>query len=107
MTQGRTVRSARTPNQALRRLLDQAGWSGARLAREVNSLGAEQGTALHYDRTSVAHWLAGSRPRPPVPSLVAEALSRRLGSPVRPQDTGLTAPGQDPGDLPGAPPTGG
>ncbi|MFC9842593.1 hypothetical protein ACFWFF_00050 [Streptomyces sp. NPDC060223] len=98
------MRTARTPNQALRRLLDQAGWSGARLAREVNALGAEQGTALHYDRTAVAHWLLGSRPRPPVPALVAEALSRRLGSPVRPQDTGLTARGQDPGDLPGTPP---
>ncbi|ANS63156.1 hypothetical protein SLINC_0932 [Streptomyces lincolnensis] len=98
------MRSARTPNQDLRSLLGQAGWSGARLAREVNSLGIEQGTALHYDRTSVAHWLAGSRPRPPVPALVAEALSRHLGRPVRPQDTGLTARGQDPGDLPGAPP---
>ncbi|GAA3876367.1 hypothetical protein GCM10023084_31670 [Streptomyces lacrimifluminis] len=98
------MRSARTPNQDLRSLLDQAGWSGARLAREVNALGGEQGAALHYDRTSVAHWLAGSRPRPPVPALVAEALSRHLGRPVRPQDTGLTARGQDPGDLPGAPP---
>ena len=100
----RAVRSARTPNRDLRSLLGQAGWSGARLAREVNSLGAEQGTALHYDRTSVAHWLAGSRPRPPVPALVAEALSRHLGRSVRPQDTGLTARGQDLGDLPGAPP---
>ncbi|MGX9889362.1 tetratricopeptide repeat protein [Streptomyces sp. NPDC002276] len=98
------MRSASTPNQDLRSLLGQAGWSGARLAREVNALGAEQGTALHYDRTSVAHWLAGSRPRPPVPALVAEALSRHLGRPVRPQDTGLTARGQDPDDLPGAPP---
>ncbi|MEW2067441.1 hypothetical protein [Streptomyces sp. NPDC007346] len=82
-------RARRTPNQALRLLLAEAGWSGARLAREVNALGAAQGTALHYDRTAVAHWLAGSRPRRPVPSLVAEALSRRLGRPVREQDTGL------------------
>ncbi|WP_055523234.1 tetratricopeptide repeat protein [Streptomyces graminilatus] len=98
------MRSARTPNPDLRGLLGEAGWSGARLAREVNSLGTEQGTALRYDRTSVAHWLAGSRPRPPVPALVAEALSRHLGRPVRPQDTGLTVRGQAPDDLPGAPP---
>lgn len=89
----RSGRAHRTPNQALRLLLAEAEWSGAQLAREVNALGAAQGTALHYDRTAVAHWLAGSRPRQPVPFLVAEALSRRLGRPVREQDTGLTSTG--------------
>ncbi|MCR8945294.1 hypothetical protein NW249_24600 [Streptomyces sp. OUCMDZ-4982] len=82
-------RGRRTPNQALRLLLAEAGWSGAQLAREVNALGAAQGTPLHYDRTAVAHWLAGSRPRRPAPALVAEALSRRLGRPVREEDAGL------------------
>ncbi|WP_444970895.1 tetratricopeptide repeat protein [Streptomyces sp. SAI-25] len=82
-------RARRTPNQALRLLLVEAGWSGAQLAREVNALGAAQGTPLHYDRTAVAHWLAGSRPRSPAPALVAEALSRRLGRPVREEDAGL------------------
>ncbi|WP_317454050.1 hypothetical protein [Streptomyces sp. TRM68416] len=88
------MRSPRTPNQALRLLLAEAGWTGAHLARQVNSLGAAQGTPRHYDRTTVAHWLAGSRPRPPVPDLVAEALSRRLGRPVRAEDTGLLGPGR-------------
>ncbi|MEU0100492.1 hypothetical protein [Streptomyces sp. NPDC006267] len=99
------MRARRIPNQALRVLLAEAGWSGARLAREVNALGAAQGTALHYDRTAVAHWLAGSRPRRPVPALAAEALTRRLGRRVREQDTGLDGtggPGRDPG-----PPAGG
>ncbi|MFD3957757.1 MULTISPECIES: tetratricopeptide repeat protein [Streptomyces] len=82
-------RARRTPNQALRLLLAEAGWSGAQLAREVNALGAAQGTPLYYDRTAVAHWLAGSRPRRPAPALVAEALSRRLGRPVREEDAGL------------------
>lgn len=95
-------RTRRTPNQALRLLLAEAGWSGAQLAREVNALGAVQGTALHYDRTAVAHWLAGSRPRRPVPALVAEALSRRLGRPVREQDTGL-GPAVGAAHGPGAP----
>lgn len=99
----RGVRSPRTPNQALRLLLTEAGWSGAQLARQVNALGAEQGTPLHYDRTTVAHWLAGSRPRPPVPALVAEALSRRLGRPVPLPDTGLLDTRQ-PGHGAGAPP---
>ncbi|MEV6946758.1 hypothetical protein AB0N07_33285 [Streptomyces sp. NPDC051172] len=96
------MRSPRTPNQALRLLLSEAGWSGAQLARQVNSLGAERGTPLHYDRTTVAHWLAGSRPRPPVPALVAEALSRRLGRPVLLQDAGLLDTRQ-PGHGAGAP----
>ncbi|GHE05673.1 tetratricopeptide repeat protein [Streptomyces alanosinicus] len=83
------MRSPRTPNQALRVLLAEADWKGAQLARAVNALGAAQGTMLHYDRTTISHWLAGSRPRPPVPALVAEALSRRLGRTVPIQDTGL------------------
>mgnify|MGYP003945328835 CR=1 FL=1 len=97
------MRTPRTPNQALRLLLAEAEWSGAQLARQVNALGAERGTLLHYDRTTVAHWLAGSRPRPPVPDLVAEALSRRLGRPVRLQDTGLSDTRQ-PGHGAGTPP---
>lgn len=98
------MRSPRTPNQALRVLLAEAGWSGADLARAVNALSAAEGTALHHDRTTVAHWLAGSHPRPPVPSLVAEVLSRRLRRPVRVQDTGLTPSGQwDPGTGPAPP----
>lgn len=88
------MRSPRTPNQALRLLLAEARWTAAHLARQVNALGTAQGTPRHYDRTTVAHWLAGSRPRPPVPGLVAEALSRHLGRPVRAEDTGLLGPGQ-------------
>lgn len=86
------MRTLRTPNRALRALLAEAGWSGARLAREVNALGAAQGVPLHYDRTSVAHWLAGTRPRPPAPHLAAEALSRHLARRLRPSETGLTGP---------------
>ncbi|MFF4503698.1 hypothetical protein [Streptomyces sp. NPDC001401] len=93
------MRSPRIPNQVLRALLAEAGWSGAQLAREVNSLGIAQGTPFHYDRTSVAHWLSGSCPRPPVPSLVAEALSRRLGRVVRTEDTGLMV-SEPPGYVP-------
>ncbi|HEY8979337.1 MAG TPA: hypothetical protein VIU15_07115 [Streptomyces sp.] len=83
------MRRLRTPNRALRALLDEAGWSGARLAREVNSRGRAQGFALHYDRTSVAHWLSGTRPRPPAPELAAQALSDGLGRRVRAAETGL------------------
>ncbi|MHA6757135.1 tetratricopeptide repeat protein [Streptacidiphilus sp. PAMC 29251] len=76
----------RQPNERLRALVAQAGWSGADLAAAVNTIGAETGQTLHYDRTAVGHWMAGTRPRPPVPALIAEALTRRLGGPVSPLD---------------------
>ncbi|MFJ5175593.1 tol-pal system YbgF family protein [Streptomyces griseoviridis] len=81
------------PNPLLAALLGEAGWSAAELAKAVNALGAAQGLPLRYDRTSVAHWLAGSRPRPPVPTLVASAFSRRSGRLVTAEETGLARHG--------------
>ncbi|MER7408718.1 hypothetical protein [Streptomyces cacaoi] len=81
----------RTPNERLPKLLDEAGWSGTALARAVNGLGRAQGLALRYDRTSVAHWVKGSCPRQPVPALVAQVLSTRIGRPVTEAETGLAA----------------
>ncbi|MFJ9428723.1 hypothetical protein ACIRQY_03575 [Streptomyces sp. NPDC101490] len=77
------------PNQALRDLLAEAGMTAAELAAEVNRAGAETGRALGYDRSAVAHWLAGTRPRAAVLGLVTEALSRRLGREVTLRETGL------------------
>jgi tetratricopeptide (TPR) repeat protein len=76
------VTALRAPNERLRGLLAEARWSGQQLANAVNLLGAEEGLRLHYDRTSVAHWLTGICPRPPVPELIVEALTRRLSQPV-------------------------
>ncbi|MER5888653.1 hypothetical protein ABT160_32915 [Streptomyces sp. NPDC001941] len=44
----------------------------------------------------MAHWLAGTLPRHPVPQLVAAALSQRLGRLVTAQDAGLTRSPQTP-----------
>ncbi|MFE5854638.1 hypothetical protein ACFQ61_15680 [Streptomyces sp. NPDC056500] len=82
------------PNHRLATLLAEADWNPAELARAVNSLGRAQGLALRYDRTSVAHWLTGSRPRPPIPDLVASAFSRRSDRLVTTEETGLARPGQ-------------
>ncbi|MCU4748877.1 MULTISPECIES: hypothetical protein [Streptomyces] len=79
----------RGPNDQLRALLREAGWTQADLARAVNALGAEAGTALRYDRTAVAHWLSGTQPRHPVPQLIAEALSRRTGRPLTVREAGF------------------
>lgn len=83
------ARSPQPPNQLLRRLLGEAHWTGARLASEINVVGAQQGRRLTYDRTTVAHWLNGTRPRPPVPELVAEVFTRALNRPISAADTGL------------------
>jgi tetratricopeptide (TPR) repeat protein len=85
----------RQPNQALRDLLAEAGWSGATLARQANVVAGEIGLTLALDRRSVSHWLGGRRPRSPVPELVAEALSRRLGRPVTVADTQLGGAADD------------
>lgn len=94
----------REPNERLRALLGEARWTGQALARAVNAVGAESGQRLRYSRASVAHWLAGVRPRPPVPDLIAEAFSRRLGRPVTVRAVGLAEP--DPGFGPGGQGTG-
>ncbi|MFD8026399.1 hypothetical protein ACFV6G_39030 [Streptomyces lavendulae] len=84
----------RQPNGRLRTLLTDARWSGQDFARAVNGVAAENGLTLRYDRTSVSHWLSGTRPSAHVVALAAEALSRRTGRRISPADTGLarTAP---------------
>ncbi|MFE2399084.1 hypothetical protein [Streptomyces sp. NPDC059425] len=76
-------------NNKLRMLLAQTKYSGPELARDVNALGAEAGLDLNYQRASVSQWANGTVPREPVPALVAEALSRRLGRSLTPADVGF------------------
>ncbi|WP_199434478.1 tetratricopeptide repeat protein [Qaidamihabitans albus] len=86
------MRAQRVPNHRLRSLLGRAGLNGPALARMVNRIGAESGLDLTYQRASVAQWLSGVRPRSPVPELIAESLSRRLGRRVTIEEIGLGAP---------------
>ncbi|MFD8938856.1 hypothetical protein ACFV0R_27025 [Streptomyces sp. NPDC059578] len=79
----------RTPNPNLARLLDEAGWTRTQLAQQVNRLGPQAGLNLTYDRTAVAHWIAGTAPRPQVRALIVEALSAQLGRPVTHAEAGL------------------
>ncbi|MEB8337347.1 hypothetical protein [Streptomyces endophyticus] len=79
----------RTPNRALGNLLDQARWTRTQLAQQVNRLGPQAGLDLTYDRTAVAHWIAGVQPKPQVRPLIVEALSARLGRPVTHAEAGL------------------
>ncbi len=68
----------RTPNPALADLLDQARWTRTQLAQQVNRLGPQAGLQLTYDRTAVAHWIAGTPPKPEVRPLILE--HSQLGS---------------------------
>ncbi|WP_324783886.1 hypothetical protein [Streptomyces sp. H51] len=79
----------RTPNPALASLLDQARWTRTQLAQQVNRLGPQAGLQLSYDRTAVAHWIAGTPPKPEVRPLILEAFSSRLGRPVTHAEAGL------------------
>ncbi|MEU5115981.1 hypothetical protein AB0G64_31300 [Streptomyces longwoodensis] len=79
----------RRRNEALAHLLAEAQLTSAELARRVNRLAAAHGVQLRYDRTSVARWLAGSRPRDFVVQLVAKVLTRRTGRLVAATETGL------------------
>lgn len=85
--QGR--RPARIPNERLRALLTHTGWTQQGLARAINSIAAESGLSVRYDRTAVAHWLTGTHPQDPVPAVIAEAFSRKLHAEITPADLGL------------------
>ncbi|RBQ17808.1 hypothetical protein DP939_23400 [Spongiactinospora rosea] len=70
----------------------EAAWSGQTLIEAINLVGREAGLPLRYNRSSVTQWLTGITPRPPVPHVVAEALSRRLGRRITVGETGFDGP---------------
>lgn len=80
----------REPNRLLQQLIAEAGFSHKGLARRLNDLGAARGTpGLKYDHSSVLRWIAGQRPRDPVPALLTEIFALRLGRPVTVEDLGM------------------
>lgn len=85
----------------LRELVDEAGFTHRELARWVNALAERRGQHLGCTHTSVARWLAGAQPRWPIPALLTEAISRKLGYEVTISDLGLKdrrPPAADPAD---------
>lgn len=79
----------RRPNLALAGLMHEGAIGNAQLARAVNRAGAELGVTLHYDKTSVSHWLRGTLPRPSARPAITEALSRLLARPVTSTEAGF------------------
>ncbi|MET9899702.1 hypothetical protein [Streptomyces sp. NPDC006446] len=78
-------------NESLKALIDEAALTYEALARRVNALGRAQSRPMTYDRTSIAHWVRGTRPREPVPDLLCEVFTRRLGRTVDRRDVGMDA----------------
>ncbi|MFF3289223.1 transcriptional regulator [Streptomyces sp. NPDC003023] len=89
----------RQPNERLYALIQEAGCSNAGLARRVNTMGAERGLDLRYDKTSVARWLRGQQPRGRAPGVIAEALGRKLGRPVSVEEIGMASGGNLAGGI--------
>ncbi|MET9409074.1 hypothetical protein ABZX90_25410 [Streptomyces sp. NPDC002935] len=94
------------PNESLKALIDEAGLTYEALARRVNAMGRARGRVMTYDRTSIAHWVRGTRAREPVPDLLCEVFSRRLGRTVDRREVGMDATarasGRDRALAPGA-----
>lgn len=82
------ARRPRTPNTALAGLMQTEGVGNAQLARRTNAIGKELGVTLHYDKSSVSQWLAGSTPKPQARPAILEALSRLTGRPVTSAEVG-------------------
>ncbi|WP_346113328.1 hypothetical protein [Nonomuraea maheshkhaliensis] len=84
-------------NRALAALIEQAGWTHAATAQQVNAVAAETGERIHYDRSAVGHWLTGTVPRPEAVHAAVEAFRRRLGRPdLGPAHLGWPDPGAGP-----------
>lgn len=84
----------RAPNRRLAHYEARSGFSHAELARAVTRRAKEAGEAhICPDGSRVRRWLEGERPRAPVPLLLAEVFTERLGVPVSPADIGFPQPG--------------
>lgn len=74
----------------LRALITEAGCTYETLARSINVIARENGdTHLRANRSSVAHWVAGSVPARRTRGYLAEALSRLLGRTVTSAELGF------------------
>ncbi|MFE6686258.1 hypothetical protein ACFVFQ_07230 [Streptomyces sp. NPDC057743] len=78
------------PNAHLAQLLSEADWKAPQLAAAIRSVAREHGDQLACSPSTVARWLTGTQPRPPTPSYLLEALSRRLERPLTVAEAGLT-----------------
>ncbi|MFF0446008.1 Tat pathway signal protein [Streptomyces sp. NPDC004609] len=85
---------ARTRNDRLAALLEEAGWSRAQAASAYNRVALENDLREHatIGRSHVSMWVGGTQPSGPSPVILSQALSRRLKRVVTLQEIGLAGP---------------
>lgn len=83
------------PNDGLARLISEAGWTHAQLARATNAMGTETGTPFRYDESAVSHWLNGTNPSELARCCILEALRRKLDRYVTYAEAGFPPPKHD------------
>ncbi|WP_328913180.1 MULTISPECIES: tetratricopeptide repeat protein [unclassified Streptomyces] len=94
----------RRPNEGLRRLHRETGWTLRQFALAVNRLATERGRPTRYEPPSVHQRLAGHLPRDEARPLILEALARHLHRPVTHAEAGFPPPptsGADVGTVEG------
>ncbi|MEU4410790.1 hypothetical protein AB0F88_40320 [Streptosporangium sp. NPDC023963] len=76
-------------NPALAAAIEATGWTRAQTAQHINAVAAETGSPLHYDHSTVGHWLTGTTPRAEGICAGVEAFRRGLHRPdLTPADLG-------------------
>ncbi|MGW6913696.1 transcriptional regulator [Kitasatospora sp. NPDC054939] len=87
----------REPNARLSEWLDRAGLSNGELARRVKAAAHDAGHPhVLPDATAVRRWRAGNRPRRPIPGIIADVVSAKLGYRVTSYELGLgESPAED------------
>ncbi|MEU1628217.1 transcriptional regulator [Streptomyces sp. NPDC020096] len=98
-------RLTRRPNELLAHWRARSGMSRVQLARAVADRARVRGLrGIHPDESRVRRWLAGEIPRDPVPVLITEVLSERLGLALTCADLGFPTPSHPvPNDGPDLP----
>jgi tetratricopeptide (TPR) repeat protein len=85
---------ARERNERLAHLLQEAAWSRAQAASAFNRVAQENGLSglSGIGRSHVSMWVGGTEPSGEAPTVLCEALSRRLRRVVTPDELGFTVP---------------
>lgn len=80
----------RLPNVRLLAAIERSGLSYEALARAVRAVAVESGDdSIRTSKSNIAYWVRGTPPSPNTARYLLEALSRRLRSPLCPEDLGL------------------
>ncbi|MFD5916160.1 transcriptional regulator [Kitasatospora sp. NPDC058201] len=91
------MKTTKTPNARLAEWLARTGLSNAGFARRVKAAAQQAGhPQVAPDATAVRRWLAGNRPRRPLPGIIADVVSATVGYRVTSHELGLgESPAED------------